>query len=394
MAANHAAGYPLKQGAIMKVFSFIGTSGSGKTRLVSRLAAEMKRRGLKVAAVKHCHHGFDLGGKEKDSNILLTAGADEVALSAPGRNVILREAAGDADLEFLVRSEFAKMDIVFVEGGKNVPGLRKVELFRKGVSEIPPHPRSDADAVVSDIPVSCRLPVFHPDEIEKLGDWLLQDCRKESESIASEREKEFFRKHDPAVLAVLRNSTIGIAGAGGLGSHAAVALARAGTGNLIVADFDRIELHNLNRQYYFLSQVGRWKVAALAENLKQINPWTTCEMHPARITPDNLGEIFAAADILLEAFDNAAQKQMLVETWLGLFPDKPVILASGLAGYGANDRLHQRGLGDVFICGDEAGECRNGVSPMAPRVAIVAGMQANLAVELLMRRRQTAVQGK
>ena len=49
---------------------------------------------------------------------------------------------------------------------------------------------------------------------------------------------------------------VGIAGAGGLGSNCAVALARSGVGTLVIADFDIIEAANLNRQYYFTDQIG------------------------------------------------------------------------------------------------------------------------------------------
>ena len=63
-------------------------------------------------------------------------------------------------------------------------------------------------------------------------------------------EAGIFSRHDAKVLAVLRAATVGIAGAGGLGSNAAISLARAGVGRLILADFDRIEPSNLNRQQY------------------------------------------------------------------------------------------------------------------------------------------------
>ena len=69
----------------------------------------------------------------------------------------------------------------------------------------------------------------------------------------------------------LRNSSVGIAGAGGLGSNAAAALARAGIGQLILVDFDKIEENNLDRQYYFLYQVGKIKVEALKDNINRIN---------------------------------------------------------------------------------------------------------------------------
>lgn len=202
------------------------------------------------------------------------------------------------------------------------------------------------------------------------------------------KEQAFFARHDPSVLAVLRAATVGIAGAGGLGSNAAVALARAGVGRLIIVDFDRVEITNLNRQQYFLSQVGRIKVFALKENLERINPFGMYIVHKRRVTRSNAASLFGEADLLIEAFDRAVEKQMLIETWLERFPGRPIIAASGLSGYGGNPKVRQRKAGNLYLCGDETSEPRPGVSPMAPRVALVAAMQANLAVELLMQSRR------
>jgi sulfur carrier protein ThiS adenylyltransferase len=195
--------------------------------------------------------------------------------------------------------------------------------------------------------------------------------------------RAFFSKRDPELLALLRASTVGIAGAGGLGSNAAVSLARAGVGRLIIADHDRVEPSNLNRQQYFADQVGRKKVEALRENLLRINPFSTYEVHAVRLTPRNIPRIFKEAELMIEAFDRAEAKQMLIETWLNAFPGRPIVAASGLAGFGGNRRLKTRALGDLYICGDEQSLCAPGISPMAPRVGVVANMQANLAVELL-----------
>ncbi len=190
---------------------------------------------------------------------------------------------------------------------------------------------------------------------------------------------------DLAVLAALSRSTVGIAGAGGLGSNVAAALARAGVGKLIVADFDVLEPPDLNRQYYFIDQIGKPKVEALGETLTRMNPFSDYEMRNVRIDRGNVREVFAGADLLVEAFDLADQKQMLIEAWLELFPAKPIIAASGLAGFGGNNKLRQRKLGNLYICGDEESECDLCSAPMAPRVAVVAAMQANLAVELLVK---------
>lgn len=199
--------------------------------------------------------------------------------------------------------------------------------------------------------------------------------------------REFFAHRDPEVLAILRRSSVGIAGAGGLGSNVAVALARAGIGRLVIADFDRIEPSNLNRQQYFVDQVGDRKVEALRENLLAINPYSIYEVHDVRVSRKNAAKIFERVDVLVEAFDKAEAKEMLIEASLARFPGRPIVAASGLAGYGRNKKLHTRRMGNLYICGDEESQPPRGVSPMAPRVALVAAMQANLVVELLVKMR-------
>lgn len=207
------------------------------------------------------------------------------------------------------------------------------------------------------------------------------------------RPTDLFAKHDPRVLAALRDSTVGIAGAGGLGSNVAISLARAGVGRLILADFDRVEASNLNRQQYSTRQIGRRKVDALRESLRGINPFSEYIVHAVRVTRANTGRLFGDAEILVEAFDKAAAKQMLIAAWLSLHPDRPIIAASGLAGYGKNRKLHTRRMGSLYICGDEESQCPAGISPMAPRVAIVANLQANLVVELLVNRKGSPAPG-
>lgn len=209
-----------------------------------------------------------------------------------------------------------------------------------------------------------------------------------------EFEKQFYSKRDLKILSVLTKSVVGIAGAGGLGSNVAVTLARAGIGKLIVADYDRVEASDLNRQQYFIEQIGKPKVEALLENLKRINPYSEYIIHNIKISKANVSDIFSGVDILVEGFDKAEMKQMLIDAWLALFPKKPIIIASGLAGYGKSEKLHTRRAGNLYICGDEETECEKRVSPMAPRVAIVANMQANLVLELLVKmKRQLRVSG-
>lgn len=196
---------------------------------------------------------------------------------------------------------------------------------------------------------------------------------------------ELFAGHDPSMLKVWQSSVVGIAGAGGLGSNIAVSLARAGIGKLIIADFDIVTTPNLNRQQFFLEQVGLPKVSALKDNLSKINPFCEVIIHNERITPSNLAELFGSCDILIEALDSAEQKQMLIEAWQELFPDKVLIGASGLSGYGRNELIRTVKFDNIYLCGDGVSELQPGVSPIAPRVGIVANMQANLCLELLIK---------
>lgn len=198
-------------------------------------------------------------------------------------------------------------------------------------------------------------------------------------------KNDFFSKHDSGIIPTLHSAVVGIAGAGGLGSNVATSLARAGIGKLIIADFDKIEPSNLNRQQYFINQIGMPKVIALLENLKQINPFSDYQMHEIKIGEKNIPLIFKDVDIIVEAFDKAEMKKMLIETWLSHFPQKPIITGLGVAGYGRNDLIHTKKIDNLYICGDEQTELQEGISPMAPRVGIVANMQANMVLELLLK---------
>ena len=197
-------------------------------------------------------------------------------------------------------------------------------------------------------------------------------------------KKEFFSAHDPKIVPILQKAVIGIAGAGGLGSNVATSLTRAGIGKLIVADFDKIEPSNLNRQQFFTDQIGTPKVIALLENLDKISPFTEYQVHDIKLDKKNIPIIYKDVDIMIEAFDKAKMKKMLIETWLTNYPNKPLIAASGLTGWGKNDILHTRKIDNLYICGDEKTDLQSGISPMAPRVGIVANMQANLVLELLL----------
>ncbi|MCK4663198.1 MAG: sulfur carrier protein ThiS adenylyltransferase ThiF [Bacteroidales bacterium] len=184
----------------------------------------------------------------------------------------------------------------------------------------------------------------------------------------------------------LKNKKVGIAGVGGLGSNCAVALARVGVGNLIIADFDEIEKSNLNRQYYFANQIGKKKVIAIKENILKIDPEINVEIHNIKLNSKFIVEIFKDCDIIVEAFDLAEMKQMLIETVLSEFPDKPLVVGVGMAGWGNNNSIKVRNDGNLYICGDEKTEVSENMPTLAPRVGIVANMQANTVIDLLLKK--------
>jgi molybdopterin-guanine dinucleotide biosynthesis protein B len=156
----------------MKIIAIVGNSGSGKTRLITRLVPELKKRGVSVAVIKHCAHGFDVGGKNKDSSKFLAAGADGVALVSGGRWAVLRQDKQGISFSDLARNSFRSADIILVEGGGKDKDLRKIEVLRRGISDAVKSPARELAAVVADFRILSRVPVFHPRQLEKIADWL------------------------------------------------------------------------------------------------------------------------------------------------------------------------------------------------------------------------------
>ena len=111
-------------------------------------------------------------------------------------------------------------------------------------------------------------------------------------------------------------------------TNCAVALARAGVGRLIIADFDIVTESNLNRQYYFADQVGQLKSIAIRENIRRINPDVQIDAHAMKLDKDNIIPLFQECDVIVEAFDLADQKEMFMECVLEKFPEKPWLLVS------------------------------------------------------------------
>ena len=164
----------------------------------------------------------------------------------------------------------------------------------------------------------------------------------------------------------------------------AVALARAGVGRLVIADFDSVEPDNLTRQQYFTDQIGSSKVDCTIQNLSRINPDVEVTGHHQELTADNLPQIFKEADVIAECFDTAQAKQMIVETVLTKM-DKPIVVTvSGLAGYGDSNAIRTRRVSRRLIL---VGDGESGIDSQpflsAPRVGVAACHQANAIIEVI-----------
>lgn len=182
---------------------------------------------------------------------------------------------------------------------------------------------------------------------------------------------------------ILSKKVVGIAGCGGLGSNAAVALARVGVGKLIIADFDVIVESNLNRQYFFYDQIGQKKCDALKFNIQRINPDCIVESHDILLESSSIISIYKNVDVMIEAFDKAEMKEMILRTMMHYLPKTPLIMGSGLAGWGNFHLIKEYTFDNVYVMGDGEFEVSEEMPPLAPRVGIVANMQANKALELL-----------
>jgi sulfur carrier protein ThiS adenylyltransferase len=93
---------------------------------------------------------------------------------------------------------------------------------------------------------------------------------------------------------------------------------------------------------------------------------------------------FTRADVIVEALDNAETKIQFIEENLNHFPDKYIVAASGVAGYGHSDRIKTIHNGNLFIVYDELALSSNDDVLLAPKVCLMANWQANIVLEILL----------
>lgn len=157
---------------MVPIVCVIGWSDSGKTTLIEGLLGVFRRRGLKVATVKHHPSGSDPFPRWKDTTRHLEAGAETSVLVSPGGFLIQGATQGEPSLEDLVARYLGGHDLVIAEGFKQGP-YPKVEVHREGVGEGFLFQRVEGViALVTDAQVEAPVPVFSPHEVEHLAAFL------------------------------------------------------------------------------------------------------------------------------------------------------------------------------------------------------------------------------
>lgn len=153
------------------IVAIVGKSGSGKTVLMEQLIAEFKRRGYKVAAVKHAAGGMEIDQPGKDSWRLARAGSDAVLLSSPDKIAFIKKVEHDLDIEEISAILGSEFDVILAEGFRRAK-IPKVEVHRKGLGNNLLCSPEGLLAVVSDEPLDLNLPQFSLGDVVSIADFI------------------------------------------------------------------------------------------------------------------------------------------------------------------------------------------------------------------------------
>jgi molybdopterin/thiamine biosynthesis adenylyltransferase len=177
-----------------------------------------------------------------------------------------------------------------------------------------------------------------------------------------------------------------IIGLGGLGSPAAMYLAAAGVGSLTLADFDTVDLTNLQRQIaHGQADLGRAKVASAATTLHGLNPEVRVNVLEQRLADDALAQAVAAADVVVDASDNFATRFAINQACVAA--RTPLVSGAAIRLEGQITVFSNRGDSPCYRClyddiPEPAASCsESGV--LAPLVGIIGSMQAVETIKLL-----------
>lgn len=198
------------------------------------------------------------------------------------------------------------------------------------------------------------------------------------------KEEDLLKRNVKGISKKLKKTRVCILGLGGLGSNVAVLLTRSGIGYLKLVDFDIVEASNLNRQQYRISHIGIKKTEAMKSIIREINPFVETDILDIKVDRENIYSTVGDIEIVVEAFDRAETKAMLMEELL-TNTNKIVVSASGMAGLGSANEIVTRKIKDNFyLIGDNYSDYEEYSSIMSTRVMICAAHQANMVLRLIL----------
>ncbi len=161
------------------IVSIVAKSGTGKTTLLEKLIAELKKRGFRVAIIKHDAHRFDIDREGKDSWRLTRAGADTMLLTSADKLAMVKQYSEDQEptLAETVATYCNDVDIVLTEGFKK-SALPKIEVHRRQRSEKLLCRDEDPDpsliAIASDSPLQVDVPLYDINDARGLCDLIVE----------------------------------------------------------------------------------------------------------------------------------------------------------------------------------------------------------------------------
>lgn len=248
--------------------------------------------------------------------------------------------------------------------------------------------KPDADLfILNGFPTSANSTVHDGDIVSLI-------C-KGKQPTAEELDFLLSARHTPGIQKKIKASSVAILGLGGLGSAVAGAMAKIGIGKMLLSDYDVVEPSNLNRQHYFVDQIGMQKTDALRDNLLRMNPSVSLELVEKQLTEPDLPDLFKEVDVLIECFDDPVMKAAALRSVIGKMKNVAYVGSSGMAGFGDNNTIVTRTIRPgVYLVGDEVSEAGPGQGLMAPRVGIAAHHQANQALRIILKEAQGRVNDK
>lgn len=151
------------------IVTVIGKSGCGKTTLLEKLVAELKRRGYKLATVKHhSHRGFDIDQPRKDSWRFAQSGSDHVIIASPDKIASYRKIERELSLDEIAAT-VSDVDLILVEGYKQA-GKPALEVVRAENSRELIEGWEQRFAVAADFPLDLGVPQFSLDDVQGIAD--------------------------------------------------------------------------------------------------------------------------------------------------------------------------------------------------------------------------------